>query len=123
MPPRIAVVALWAEDVSLAAHFYRDVIGLPLIHGHGSSPHFGLEGSFLVILHGRPLAETDSISERFPRFALAVDDLEPMLERLRLHDIELPWGVESDLQSRWVMFYDPAGNLIELVQFDHSSSS
>jgi hypothetical protein len=38
-------------------------------------------------------------------------------ERLRLHGVEMPWGVESDSASRWVMLTDPAGNLIELVQF------
>jgi hypothetical protein len=29
----------------------------------------------------------------------------------------LPWGIEGDARSRWVMFHDPAGNLVELVQF------
>jgi catechol-2,3-dioxygenase len=121
MPPRIAVVALWAEDVSLTAHFYRDVISLPMLPQHGSRPHFDLGGSFLVILQGEPEPARHAIPERFPVLALAVDDLDLRLERLRLHLIDLPWGVESDSRARWAMFYDPAGNLIELVQFDDSS--
>jgi len=39
------------------------------------------------------------------------------IEQLGLHGVEMPWGVESDSVSRWVMLTDPAGNLIELVQF------
>ena len=35
---------------------------------------------------------------------------------LEEHRIALPWGVETDGGSRWVMFHDPAGNLVELVE-------
>ena len=50
--------------------------------------------------------------------AFAVDDLEAAIARLQAHGVELPWGIENDEVSRWVMFHDPAGNLIELVQFE-----
>lgn len=39
------------------------------------------------------------------------------IEHLGLHGVKMPWGVESDSVSRWVMLTDPAGNLIELEQF------
>ena len=35
--------------------------------------------------------------------------------RLESHGVDLPWGVEGEAGSRWVMFHDPAGNLIELT--------
>jgi len=117
MNTRIAVVSLWAEDVPAAAHFYRDVIGLPLMHHHGHGPHFDLDGSFLVILRGKPRPAQDTIPENFPLLAIAVDDLDSSVEKLRAHKVELPWGIEKDSGSRWVKFYDPAVNLIELVQF------
>lgn len=41
--------------------------------------------------------------------------------RLRAHGV-VPWGVEGDGGSRWVKFYDPAGNLVELVQFENPST-
>jgi len=34
-----------------------------------------------------------------------------------MHQVELSWGIEQDASTRWVMFHDPAGNLLELVQF------
>lgn len=110
--PCVAVVSLWAEDVPALAHFYRDVIGLELLPHHGERPHFDVNGMYLTIVKGAPC----SAPTRFPFVALAVDDLDEAVARLCAHHIELPWGIESNAGSRWVMFHDPAGNLIELVQ-------
>ena len=123
MSVQIAAISLWAEDVPATAHFYRDVIGLPLLPHHGSRPHFDLGGSYLVILQGRPVPAQDPVPPRFPVLAFAVDSLETAVERVKSHRVELPWGIEQDANSRWVMFHDPAGNLIELVQFSHEGSS
>jgi len=116
MNPRIAVVSLWAEDVLACAHFYRDVIGLKLLHHHGERPHFDLNGCILTILKGRPVAPQDPEPARFPLFAIAITDLDGAVERLKMHGVPMPWGIEANAQNRWVMFYDPAGNLVELVQ-------
>ncbi len=118
MLPKLAVVSLWAEDVAAAAHFYRDVIGLRLIDQHGDRPHFDLGGSYLVILKGRPVPPRDPVPARFPIVAFAVDDLDAAVDRLRAYHVDLPWGIEEDASSRWAMFHDPAGNLIELAQLE-----
>jgi catechol 2,3-dioxygenase-like lactoylglutathione lyase family enzyme len=117
MPTRVAVISLWADDVPKAAHFYRDVVGLPLLLHHGNRPHFDLGGTYLVILKGLPSPAQEAIPARFPLVAFAVDDLDTAVDRLNAHGVALPWGVEADAASRWVMFNDPAGNLIELAQF------
>jgi len=116
-PDRVAVISLWAEDVEAAAHFYRDVIGLQLLPHHGERPHFELNGIYLIILKGKPAPAQDAEPSCFPLMAFAVDDLDAPVERLRAQNVELPWGVEEGADERWVMFHDPAGNLIELVQF------
>ncbi|UCC76044.1 MAG: VOC family protein [Anaerolineales bacterium] len=118
MKLRLAVVSLWAEDVPTTAHFYRDVLGLPLAALHGHVPHFDLDGTYLVLLQGRPMPAEDPLPPRFPLIAFEVSDLDTAAERLREHGVEMPWGIEEDASSRWVMFHDPAGNLIELVQFN-----
>jgi catechol-2,3-dioxygenase len=123
MNPRLAVVSLWAEDVPAAAHFYRDVIGLCLLPRHGDRPHFDLGGIYLAILKGRSRPAENTTPARFPIVAFAVDDLDAAVEHLRAHHVELPWGVEEDADSRWVMLRDPAGNLIELAQFKNAASS
>lgn len=122
MDIRIAVVSLWAEDVPTAVHFYRDVVGLRLLPHHGEQPHFQVGDTFLTILKGRPVPAQDTVPARFPLLALAVGDLDVAVERLSAHGVELPWGIEDERSSRWVMFHDPAGNLIELVQFGHTAA-
>jgi catechol-2,3-dioxygenase len=116
MSTRIAVVALWAEDVGAAVRFYHDVIGLRSVKQRRKRPHFDAGGVQIVLLEGRPVAAQNAVPSRFPLVAFAVDDLEATLESLQEHGVRLPWGVGHDAHSRWAMFYDPAGNLIEVVQ-------
>ena len=101
-PKHVAVISLWAEDVSTAAHFYRDVVGLDFFPHHDHRPAFPARSSE---------------SPDFPLIAFAVEDLEGAIEHLDTHGVELPWGVETSEGARWVKFRDPGGNLIEFVQF------
>jgi catechol 2,3-dioxygenase-like lactoylglutathione lyase family enzyme len=115
-PNRVVVLSIWAEDVPKAAHFYRDVLGLELFaHHHGDIPHFKVGETYLTILKGKPIPVEESVPERFPLFAFGVGDFDAAVERLKSHGVELPWGIEENGGSRWVMFYDPAGNLIEIT--------
>lgn len=116
MIERVAVICLWAEDVLRTAHFYKDVLELELLSHHNSTrPHFKVGDAYLTILKGVPQPAADSVPERFPLFAFQVADLDQAVERLNAHGVELPWGIEGHGDSRWVMFHDPAGNLIELT--------
>jgi catechol-2,3-dioxygenase len=119
MNARLAIVSLWSDDVVKTALFYRDVIGLSPSHHHSDGTHFDLGGFFLVILRGHPDKPLETNSERFPRLAFSVNNLEAAISELKAHQIELPWGIEHNENSRWVMFFDPGGNLIELVQFEN----
>jgi hypothetical protein len=49
--------------------------------------------------------------------AFSVPNLEAAIEKLRLHDVGLPWGVEINASGRRVMLHDLAGNLVELIEF------
>ena len=112
----IAVIALWAEDVATTAHFYRDVLGLKLLpHHHAGRPHFKVGDAYLTILKGSPQPPENIESTRFPVFAFRVQDLDQAIANLEHHGVEFPWDVEGQGDSRWVMFQDPAGNLIELT--------
>lgn len=116
-PKHLAVISLRAEDVPRTVHFYRDVLGLALLPHHDHRPAFDLNGLYLVIVEGTPAPAQDSKSSRFPSLAFAVEDLDEAIDHLQAHDVDIPWGIEAGQEGRWVMFYDPAGNLIELVQF------
>jgi catechol-2,3-dioxygenase len=119
---RLVIVGLRAEDLATAVHFYQDVLGLCLMPHHGHRPAFDLgDGTFLVVVKGKPAPGQDAEPSRFPLVTFTVEDLDKAVEHLRAHKVELPWGVENGEESRWILFNDPAGNLIELVQFDGSS--
>jgi len=112
---KLAVVTLWGEDVLKMSDFYQNILGLPLAMTDRGRPHFDFGGGYLVILKGRPRQVADSIPSRFPVIAFAVDDLHPVIHQLKSHNVEMPWGVEKDSDSIWIMFYDPGGNLIEVA--------
>jgi len=114
----VVVVCVWAEDVSQTAHFYRDVLDLDMVRDHEHDkhrPHFRVGDGYLTILQGKPQAALDSYPERFPIFAFRVADLDEAVARLDTHNVDMPWGIEGDEESRWVMFHDPAGNLLEIT--------
>ncbi len=117
MDIHVAVISLRAADVPACARFYRGVIGLPMMQHHaGDRPHFDLGGPILTLLPGGPGLPADP-EPRFPLMAFSVPDLEAAVESLQRHGVDLPWGVESNSAGRWALFHDPAGNLIELVQW------
>ncbi len=118
MEPKFAVISLWTEDIVTVAHFYKDVLKLKLRSHHDGLLHFDVNGVYLVILKGRTLPVQNSEPSRFPLFAISVDNLDERVNRLEKHGVAMPWGIEINETSRWIMFNDPAGNLIELVQFN-----
>jgi predicted enzyme related to lactoylglutathione lyase len=117
MTVKFAVIAVRADDVAEAAHFYRNVLELDLLAHHDERPHFDVDGVYLTILQRGAAPAQSADSPRFPLFALAVNDLDERVARLERHGVAMPWGMEANEGSRWVMLRDPAGNLIELVQF------
>jgi catechol 2,3-dioxygenase-like lactoylglutathione lyase family enzyme len=123
-PDHVAVVSLWAEDVPALVRFYRDVVGLPLSAHHDHPPAFDLGHSWrLVIVEGQPAYALEPMGTRFPVLAFAVRNLSEAVDHLRRHEVDLPWGIEEGAAERWVKFYDPAGNLIEYVQFGGTAPS
>jgi catechol 2,3-dioxygenase-like lactoylglutathione lyase family enzyme len=115
MKLKLAVVTLWGEDIQRMSDFYQNVLGLPLARVDRGRPHFDLGRGFLVMLPRQPYRLEDSNQSRFPVVAFAVENLHEVIFQLKSHDVEMPWGVEEDSDSRWVMFYDPGGNLIEVA--------
>jgi catechol 2,3-dioxygenase-like lactoylglutathione lyase family enzyme len=62
METRIAVLALWADDLPAAARFCRDALGLPLQPHHpGQRLHFDVNGITLTLLPGKPPCYLSSV--------------------------------------------------------------
>lgn len=114
----LAVVSIRTNRISETVDFYQNIIGLSRVAKHGHQPAFELgNGLFLVIIESHEESAPMPKQPRYPQLAFAVADLDQSIMQLKEHKVDMPWGVESNHQNRWVEFYDPGGNLIELAQF------
>jgi len=105
-----------AENVPAAAHFYQEVVGLNKSPHHADNRiYFDLDGCVLTIVPGR-LALPPDPESLFPVVTFSVPQLDKAVDTLCLNGVDLPWGVDKNSASRWMMFHDPTGNLVELVE-------
>ncbi len=112
---QVVAVCLWAENVPETSEFYQTLLGAtdPPVRQEGRI-RLKLGGAVLFILEGKPCSAESDIS--FPLFALTVKDLDKAEAFLKKRNINMPYGIEGSSQHRELQFYDPAGNLVELVQ-------
>ena len=115
-PTQIAVVCLPTDDAPAAVLFYRDALGLRPAVDHAEPPHFEVGQMRLVIGAGAPIA-IEVGAQPFPVVAFDVPDLDRAIERLQKHGVELSDSIVETENCRWIKLHDPAGNLIELVQY------
>jgi catechol 2,3-dioxygenase-like lactoylglutathione lyase family enzyme len=120
----LAELVLIVADVSAAARFYRDVVGLEpeteaddawawFFAGEPGRPQrIALHKGSLLFEGHSPHRE----GERFGQvhFALEVPRDEEAVERVRAHGVEVYGPTEFEwMRARGYYFYDPDGNLLE----------
>ena len=54
---------------------------------------------------------------RFPVVAFSIPELDKAIERLQLHGVDLPRGMETNTGGRRVKFQGSPGNLVEMEEF------
>ena len=112
---KLIVVTLWAPDVPKILHFYRNVLGLELLPHHEKQPAFIVGNDVhMMIRKGTPVPAQDSTP--FPMIAFQVADLDEAVQHLQAHGVKLATEIVINPSARYVMFRDPAGNLIEIAQ-------
>lgn len=112
---KLIVVTLWAPDVSEILHFYGNILGLDLLPHHEKQPAFVVgDGVHLMIRKGTPIPIEDTVT--FPIVAFQVDDLNEAIQHLQIHGVELTTKIITNPSTSYVMFRDPAGNLLEIAE-------
>lgn len=105
-----------ASDISKAAGFYRDILGLDLIMDHGWFQTYGSDEKMRVQIG---FGSEGGSGTPVPDLSIEVDDLDAALERVKEANIPVeygpvsePWGVRR--------FYvrDPFGKLINILQHE-----
>jgi predicted enzyme related to lactoylglutathione lyase len=120
---RLQLVLLRASDLERSAHFYRDLIGIPLEPGDNRKPgdpwiggghheYSWREGSYLhfSIYPGSAQHHTSEAHIGF-----AVDDLESMHGRLVGAGVAVLHAPRSEPWGTTARYADPDGNVVELV--------
>ena len=116
-PSKLAIVSLYTGDIPSTVHFYKEVISLPLLQGHHHPIAFDIGGTYLVILPGDPPSSHEPDGPGFPLLTFEVDNLDEAVAYLQAHRVEILGSVNENNNTRWVLFHDPAGNLIEFAEF------
>ena len=121
-PRRVYETVVYAEDLSAAAAFYRDVLGLREVDDGA----FRLDDGGMLLLFdpshssqpGRPVPSHGPAGGSV-HVAFLVDELEPWRERLAASGVELEHEHEWERGgARSLYVRDPAGNSVELVEGD-----
>lgn len=127
--PRIKGIfetVLYAHDLAATAHFYRDLLGLPIstIGDVGMSIRMPDDNMLLIFdpeLSGKPGREVPSSGATGPGhicFRISAREYDPWLKRLAKLRVPIEhqhvWG--NGVRS--IYFRDPAGNSVELADGD-----
>lgn len=114
-PNQLIVVTIWAENIPEILHFYRDVIGLELLPHHGEQPVFVVgDGVHLLIRRGSLVPAQNA--ESFPLIAFEVENLDKAIEHLESHGKPIDTEIITTPSAKYILFHDPAGNLLEFAQ-------
>jgi lactoylglutathione lyase len=99
-------VALEVDDVDRALEFYGRLFDLRLRGRSAGAAFVDIGDQFVALMHGRSQPR-----DRTRHFGLVVDDQEAVRRALQEAGVEL-------LPGRGLGFLDPAGNRVEVVQYD-----
>ena len=118
---RVVETALYVDDLDAAEAFYREVLGLALISRNGERDVFFRVGDGILLLFraeetrkGGSLPPHGAEGAGHVALEIGRDEVDAWKQRLAEHDItiEKDW---TDATGTSLYFYDPAGNLVELI--------
>jgi catechol 2,3-dioxygenase-like lactoylglutathione lyase family enzyme len=122
----LSELVLIVEDVSKAAQFYEDVVGLELEHEtsdewawfwagpKGAKQRLALHHGTLLFEEHSPFPEGHRFGTVHFAFEVAREDIDESVERVRAAGVEVYGPVELEwMNAQSYYFYDFDGNLLE----------
>ena len=124
-PQLLHHIALPTCDPEAAAKFYVGVVGMQQI----DRPAFSFAGAWLhhvpgnlqvhLIQHASARGERGPIDSLAPHFAMVVDDLDVIEDRLKKHEVPYKRQVNA-AGFQQIFFQDPDGNCLEVGIYPES---
>lgn len=118
--PTVSVVTLFVPDLGAAEEFYCDLLGFKVEARYGPEIVTLAHAGCAIVLNRCERATRPA----YPRDAqvtigLATADVDAELERLRRAGVEAIFNVPQEFpMGRFIAVRDPAGNVVELLQFN-----
>ena len=114
----ISTVRLFCADLEATADFYQDVLGLPQVFREADAALFKSGQVGVLIEQGDPnSAEEAALIGRFAGISFPVGDMAEAVGALQAKGVAFDGEPEKqDWGGVLAHFYDPAGNLLTLVQ-------
>lgn len=109
---------LYVEDLEACVSFYKDMLGLPLRRQRADFAHFDAgNGALFELISGGKASQSPKGTDQQPIvLGLRVDDLESVMLELKGKGVNFIGEADEYKGTRWVQFYDPEGNRLELKQ-------
>ena len=108
-------VWFWVRDMDRAVDFYRDVLGLPLVHRSGNEWSEFDGGGVRLALHGVGDGEP---SPHGGTVVFRVDDLDTAKLALEERGVRFDDYVgEVEGRARFASFEDPDGNGVQIIEY------
>jgi predicted enzyme related to lactoylglutathione lyase len=111
-------LGLYVTDLKVEIEFYRDMLGLPLLHhGEGWADFDAGQGVVLELLTGgiASISPKDAAHQSLV-VGFLVDDLDQAMALLQKRGVVFSGEVEKFRNQRWAHFCDPEGNQLEIKE-------
>lgn len=111
-------VGLFTPNFDAMKHFYSETLGLEIVRSWDEPQIvFFAAGSTLIELVDKPDAAIDEARPAgFDHFAFHVDDVDAAFDELKEAGVRTAIDPKDFQDVRIAFFYDPDGNMLELVQ-------
>lgn len=127
---RIAEAVLYVDDLTQAASFYQDVLGLPLTASFGDSCFLQTgTDSTLILFDRHKLRRRESVipahgadGPGHVAFAIPADEMSAWRQRLQERGVAIEHEQDWPQGTHSIYFRDPAGNSVELIDDNHYRS-
>ncbi len=108
------VANIAGDNLSLAAAFYRDILGLDLLMDHGWIQTYGSSAAMSVQVS---IASEGGAGTPVPNLSIEVDDLATALQRVQQAGLAVEYGpVDEPWGVRRFFVRDPFGKLLNILQ-------
>ena len=113
------ITFLYFNDLEKAERFYREILGLELTIDQGFAKIFTLcAGSYIGLVDGKKGSLKPS-NDKPVMVTLLVPDVDDWYRHLTMHGVQTrsPPKDDPETKTRYFMFQDPEGYVIEIQRF------